>query len=231
VAGNTDGIGDAARFEAPVGITVDSAGIVYVVDQFESNVRRITPDGAVTTLPSVLAADSASTSETLPTQSLNHPNGIAADCFGNLYIADTGNNSIRKMAADGSVRVLAGAGAMGAADGQGADARFNGPFGIAVDLDGNVCVTDQGNSTVRKITPDGRVTTLGGVADAVGSADGIGAARSIIAWPMRITRPGEPGCSDCGDVSHVPSSENETSGAAFPDEGSSPKRFARNALA
>ena len=176
VAGNTDVIGDAARFEAPVGITVDSAGIVYVVDQFESNVRRITPDGAVTTLPSVLAADSASTSETLPTQSLNHPNGIAADCFGNLYIADTGNNSIRKMAADGSVSVLAGAGAMGAADGQGADARFNGPFGIAVDLDGNVYVTDQGNSTVRKITPDGRVTTLGGVANAVGSADGIGAA-------------------------------------------------------
>jgi len=101
-----------------------------VVEQFESNVRRITPDGEVTTLPSVLAADSASTSETLPTQGLNHPSGIAADCFGNLYIADTGNNSIRKMAVDGSISILAGAnGTAGAADGQGANALFNGPFG------------------------------------------------------------------------------------------------------
>jgi sugar lactone lactonase YvrE len=178
VAGNTDGVGDAARFNAPVGITVDSAGVVYVVDQFESNVRRITPDGAVTTLPSILAADSANAVETLPTQGLNHPSGIAVDCFGNLYIADTGNNSIRKMAADGSVSVLAGAGAIGATDGRGAGARFNSPFGIAVDLDGNVYVTDQGNSTVRKITPDGTVTTFAGAAGAAGSADGIaGAAR------------------------------------------------------
>jgi len=179
VAGRVDGVGQEARFDMPVGITVDSAGVVYVVDQFDSTIRRITPDGAVTTLQ-VGLADPANTTEVAPNPGLNHPSGIAADCFGNLYIADTGNNTIRKMAPDGSLSTLAGAnGAPGAADGQGAAARFNAPFGIAVDLDGNVYVADQVNSTIRKVTADGMVTTIAGIAGDPGSTNGIGPAAQL----------------------------------------------------
>jgi sugar lactone lactonase YvrE len=154
---------------------VDSAGVVYVVDQYDSTVRRITPDGAVTTLQTVLA-QAASSAETAPNPGLNHPNGIAVDCFGNIYIADTGNNTIRKMTPDGSLSTLAGAnGAAGSADGPGPAARFNAPFGIAVDFYGNVYVTDQGNSTIRKITADGMVSTIAGMAGDPGSTNGIGA--------------------------------------------------------
>jgi len=175
VAGSVDGVGQEARFDMPVCITVDNAGVVYVVDQFDSTLRRITPDGTVTTLQ-VALADAANTTEIASNPGLNHPNGIAVDCSGNLYIADTGNNTIRKIAPDGSLSTLAGVnGTPGAADGQGATARFNAPFGIAVDLDGNVYVADQGNSTIRKITPDGMVSTIAGIAGNPGSTNGIGA--------------------------------------------------------
>ena len=179
VAGNVDGVGTEARFDMPVGIAVDSAGVVYVVDQFDSAIRRITPDGTVTTLQ-VASAVAANTSAIAPNPGLNHPNGIAVDCVGNLYITDTGNNTIRKIAPDSSLSTLAGVnGAPGAADGQGAAARFNSPFGIAVDLDGNVYVADQGNSTIRKITPDGMVSTIAGIAGNPGSTNGIGVAEQF----------------------------------------------------
>jgi sugar lactone lactonase YvrE len=98
------------------------------------------------------------------------------DCSGTLYIADTGNNTIRKLAPDGVMITLAGEnGAPGCADGQGAAARFNSPLGIAVDLDENVYVTDQGNSTIRKITANGTVTTIAGAAGEPGIVDGLGA--------------------------------------------------------
>ena len=176
VAGTADGVGEQARFDMPIGITVDSAGFLYIVDQYDSTVRRITPDGAVTTLQ-MISAQAANTVETAPEPGLKHPSGLAVDCYGNIYITDTGNNTIRKIAPDGSLSTLAGAnGAPGSADGQGADAHFNGPFGIAVDLDGNIYVADQGNSTIRKITADGTVTTIAGKAGDPGSTNGVGAA-------------------------------------------------------
>jgi M6 family metalloprotease-like protein len=179
VAGTADGVGEEARFDMPIGITVDSAGVLYVVDQYDSTVRRITPDGAVTTVQPV-SAEAANTTETATSPGLNHPSGIAVDCYGNLYIADTGNNTIRRMAPDGSLSTLAGAnGAPGSADGPGPAARFNGPFGIAVDLDGDVYVADQGNSTIRKITADGIVTTIAGIAGDPGSTNGVGAAAQL----------------------------------------------------
>jgi sugar lactone lactonase YvrE len=176
VAGNADGVGDAARFNAPVGIAVDIIGNVYVVDQFDSTVRKITPDGTVSTLVPDFATEAASNAATVPSAGFNHPNGIAVDCLGNLYIADSGNHTIRKMTPEGVVTVLAGAtGLAGASDGQGAGARFNSPFGVAVDLDGNIYVTDQGNSSLRKIAPDGTVTTIAGLPGNPGDADGPGA--------------------------------------------------------
>lgn len=116
------------------------------------------------------------------------PNSVAVDGVGNIYVADTGNNVIRKIATNGVVSTLSGvAGEHGSADGTGSAARFWTPFGIAVDGAGNVYVADTGNNTIRKITPDGTVSTLAGLAAHPGSEDGIGAnARFRNPWSVAV---------------------------------------------
>lgn len=105
------------------------------------------------------------------------PYSVAADIAGNVYVADQGNNTIRKITTAGVVTTLAGSARVaGSADGAGAAALFNGPSGIAVDSAGNVIVADTVNGTIRKITPAGEVTTLAGTAGVMGSSDGTGAA-------------------------------------------------------
>ena len=105
------------------------------------------------------------------------PEGVAVDSAGNVYVADTGNNTIRKVTPGGVVTTLAGlAGSWGSADGTGSAARFDNPYGVAVDSAGNVYVADCYNCTIRKVTPGGVVTTLAGLAGSYGSADGTGSA-------------------------------------------------------
>jgi PKD repeat protein/sugar lactone lactonase YvrE len=171
--GFADGSGAAARFGDPSGIAVDSTGTVYVADMSNDSIRQITPAGAVTTL-----AGSASvlgfTNGTGAAARFNSPYGVAADSAGNVYVAD--GNAIRKITPAGKVTTFAGAAAAGAVDNTGTAARFNSPYDVAVDKDGNVYVADAGNNTIRKITPAGVVTTLAGTAGVTGSADGSGAA-------------------------------------------------------
>jgi sugar lactone lactonase YvrE len=170
---SADGIGTAARFCAPQGVAIDNAGNVYVADYKNSIVRKITPDGAVSTLAG-LAASFGSADGTGSAARFFGPTGIATDSAGNVYVADTGNSTIRKITPAGMVSTFAGtAGAIGSADGTGSAARFDIPIGIATDSAGNVYVADQGNSTIRKITPNGMVSTLAGAAGVVGSADGV----------------------------------------------------------
>ncbi|HLH57433.1 MAG TPA: hypothetical protein VKY92_27890, partial [Verrucomicrobiae bacterium] len=174
-AGSDDGMGNAARFNSPAGIAVDAAGTLYVADQLNSTIRKITVDGLVTTLAGS-AGQSGSQDGHGALARFNHPCAIAVDCFGNLYVADTGNNSIREISADGTVTTVAGAtGIAGALDGPTGQASFDRPSGIAVDFDGLVYVSDQGNSTIRRIVPGGSVTTLAGAAHTPGFMDGLNA--------------------------------------------------------
>lgn len=158
-AGYTDGPAATAQFYGPQGLAVDAQGNVYVVDLGNSVIRKITPAGVVSTCAgngtSGYVDGAANVAE------FNNPHGIAIDGQGNLYVADRGNNYIRKITA-GVVSTIAGTLTAGYADATGASASFNNPNGVAVDATGNIYVADQGNSAIRKVTPAGVVTTVVG---------------------------------------------------------------------
>jgi streptogramin lyase len=175
VSRSVDSTGTAAQFYSPRGVTVDGSGNVYVADSSNNTIRKITPAGVVTTFAGT-AGSQGLTNGTGSAARFTDPYGIAVDSGGNLYIADTSNNAIRKITSAGVVTTLAGGGAQGSTDGTGTSARFSEPRGVAVDSSGNVYVADYGNSTIRKITSAGVVTTLAGTAGSVGSTDGSGTA-------------------------------------------------------
>jgi sugar lactone lactonase YvrE len=129
------------------------------------------------------------------------PNSVAVDRGGNVYVADTGNSVIRKIATDGTVTTLAGAGGItGSADGFGNRARFRAPFGIAVDTVGNVYVADTINNTIRKITTDGYVHTVAGLAGNPGSSFGLGSgARFRNPWGLAADEEGNVWVADTGN--------------------------------
>ena len=174
--GHADGVGTAATFNNPTGLAVDVAGNVYVADVSNNLIRKIAPDGTVTTLAGSGANGSANGLGTAAT--FSNPSGIAVDGAGNVYVADLSNNLIRKITPGGVVTTLAGSGLSGSDDGVGTAATFNQPYGLAVDPMGNVFVADWGNNEIRKITPAGVVTTIAGNGKP-GSADGVGTAATL----------------------------------------------------
>jgi serine/threonine protein kinase len=161
-AGSIDGTGSNARFsDNEKGIAVDGGGNIYVADTLNHMIRRITPAGAVTRFAGSLRQGSADGSGT--NASFASPCGLAIAPDGMLYVADTGNHTIRKVTPAGVVSTLAGtAGTAGSTDGPCSRALFNQPRGIALDSAGNIIVADAGNRAIRKITPAGIVATLAG---------------------------------------------------------------------
>lgn len=174
VGGYADGSGVAAQFRVPNNVAVDHAGNVYVADTGNNVIRKITPEGAVSTLAG-LAGHPGSADGTGDNGRFCAPFGIAVDGANNVFVADMANNNIRKITPDGTVITLAGsAGHPGSTDGPGGSAQFRNPWGVAVDGANNVLVADMSNDTIRKITPEGVVSTLAGKAGASGEADGLG---------------------------------------------------------
>ena len=174
VGGYADGAGNHAQFRLPNSVAVDGAGNVYVADTANNTIRKITPNGVVSTLAGI-SGSHGSADGTGSNARFWAPFGIAVDRSGNVYVADTANNTIRKIAPDGVVSTLAGlAGHPGSIDGIGANARFRNPWGVAVDDAGNVFVADMSNDTIRKITPTGVVSTLAGQAGISGNLNGVG---------------------------------------------------------
>ncbi|MEO8719028.1 MAG: hypothetical protein ABI423_12485, partial [Burkholderiales bacterium] len=155
-------------------VATDSAGNVYVADQYNHTIRKITPAGVVTTLAGTAGAE-GSADGTGAAARFRWPNGVATDAGGNVYVADSGNGTIRKITPAGVVTTLAGtAGVLGQTDGIGSAASFRGMVGVATDSGGNVYVADF--AIIRKVTPAGVVTTFAGTAGLLGFADGTGAA-------------------------------------------------------
>ena len=230
--GTRDGRGAIARFNNPQGLAVDAAGNVYVADRDNHTIRKITPEGMVSTEAGAAGSSGASDGRG-PKARFFRPSGIAVDAAGNLFVSDTRNYTIRRISPAGVVSTLAGqrgAGwksewtrhrgtlqlsarhcrghpreclrgrhffacdsqdqlprerddscrpssppTMGSTDGSGASARFAYPSGLSIDKGGNLYVADSHSFTIRKITRDGTVTTLAGLADHQGTQDGPGA--------------------------------------------------------
>src|ERR1035437_4625262 len=153
-----------------------SMGLLSAALVMAASTRATAQEYTFTTLAG-LATSLGSDDGTGSDARFNQPYGVAVDSARNVYVADSGNNTIRKVTLGGVVTTLAGlAGSSGSADGTGSAARFNWPKGVAVDSAGNVCVADTWNSTIRKVTAAGVVTTLAGLALSYGSADGAGSA-------------------------------------------------------
>lgn len=173
--GRTDGVGTDARFFGPAGMVGTTTGLVYVCDSNNHVIRRISPDGTVVTLAGS-AGVSGTADGTGSGARFDSPFGIAL-VGGFYYIADTDNHAIRRMTSAGVVTTFAGRpGLAGSADGNGTNARFRFPRGISHDGT-NLYVADTDNHIIRKITPEGEVTTLAGRAGESGTADGLAAAR------------------------------------------------------
>jgi PKD repeat protein/sugar lactone lactonase YvrE len=189
VNGSVDGPAAQAQFAFPCAIAIDSAGNLYVgdadlLDDFvtavNNKIRKITPDGTVTTLAGSATGGSADGTGAAAQFNLESSGALAVDSSGNVYVADSGNNTIRKVTQAGVVTTIAGtAGNYGSDDGVGPAASFAYPDGISMGSDGNLYVSDGGSNVIRKVTPDGVVTTYAGVPNQTGFIDGVGSAARL----------------------------------------------------
>jgi sugar lactone lactonase YvrE len=174
--GSDDDIGAAASFRTPGGLAVDASGNVYVADFGNNKIRKITPNGVVSTFAG--GGPGTSTDATGIGASFWGPRAVAIDASGNVYVADSHNNKIRKIAPGAVVTTFAGTGLLGSADGPGATASFNNPTAVTIDASGNIYVADRNNNKIRKITPGGIVSTFAGGGSG-SPIDGIGTSASF----------------------------------------------------
>ncbi|MEU6603266.1 hypothetical protein ABZ944_40360, partial [Streptomyces flaveolus] len=158
----------------PYGVAVDREGYLYIADVSNHRVRKVTPGGIITTVAGNGQAGFVSDGGPAAATNLNHPYSVAVDGSGNLYIADHANHRVRKVTPDGIITTVAGNGQAGFVSdgGPAAATKLNGPIGVAVDRSGNLYIADYYNHRVRKVTPDGIITTVAGNGQAGFVSDG-----------------------------------------------------------
>jgi ABC-type branched-subunit amino acid transport system substrate-binding protein len=159
--GYQDGPGPQARFAGAIGgMAIDRQGNIYIPEPLVHRIRRVTPDGFVSTLAGT--GNPGYADGPIATAQFSGPTGLAVDAARNVYVADLGNHCVRLIRHDGTVTTLAGTGEPGYRDGPTGEAQFDGPTDVAVNSMGVLYVADSGNDRIRAISPDGMVTTLAG---------------------------------------------------------------------
>lgn len=178
----------SAAIHHPCGIVLDSSGNIYFSDTFNAVVRKITAAGIISTFAGTGALGSTGDGAAANLALLDHPIGLALDSTGRLYIADTGNNKIRMVAADGTISTVAGTGVVGSVGdgGPAISALLNRPQGVALDAAGNLYIADSANHLIRKVTPDGNIATIAGNGNAGFSGDGGPATQASLWYPKSI---------------------------------------------
>jgi len=219
--GDNDGRGRQAQFLNPSNLASDQLGNIYVVDEYNHRLRKVSPMGECTTL----AGDREGVADGVGKRAkFARPTGLTISKTGTLYLCDTGMGRICQVTQDGQVTTIAGGRYYGCLDGKGASAAFKSPAGLVVNDQGYIFVADTGNNCIRKISPSGEVTTFAGGA-VPGSLDGQGpSARFDMPIGMGIDRFGTIFVSDrngirkvsqSGQVTTMPISANRLVTTAF----------------
>ena len=190
ISGDTNGQGNDARFYEPWGICVDQNENVFITDTRNNKIKKITSDGWVSTYAGT--GNFGTTDGVSDNCTFGQPVGIETDGNGNLFVSDHGTHIIRKISSDGLVTTLAGAAyEAGDADGVGPDARFNKPYGLTIDQDGNIIIADEWNHKIRKITPNGIVSTIAGTGIAGGLNEANETATFNFPWDVAVDSHGD----------------------------------------
>ncbi|MFE7645341.1 NHL domain-containing protein [Streptomyces phaeoluteigriseus] len=180
----------SAQLNGPIGLVVDSVGTLYIADLHNHRVRKITTDGKISTVAGTGVAGSGGDGSLAVSAQLHYPRAMAVDSAGDLYIADSGNNRIRKITwADGKISTIAGTGAptFGGDGGLATAARLNYPSGVAVDSAGDLYIADYRNHRVRKVTmTDGKISTVAGTGAGTFGADGVPATSAPLHYPHGV---------------------------------------------
>ncbi|HEY9722910.1 MAG TPA: hypothetical protein V6D47_12940, partial [Oscillatoriaceae cyanobacterium] len=148
-AGSADGAGSEASFDLPSGLAFDASGNLYVADQGNNEIRMITPDGVVSTFAGSTVAGAKD--GVGAAASFRKPTGVACGKNGDLYVADSGNDTIRQISSTRDVTTLAGNGTPGEIDGPALSASFDSPRKLAFDASGHLYVSDYSNDEVREL--------------------------------------------------------------------------------
>ncbi|RKT54564.1 RICIN domain-containing protein [Saccharothrix australiensis] len=186
--GGDHGPATAARLNWPIAVAVDSTGALYIADYANHRVRKVAPDGTITTVAGTGTAGYGGDNGPATAAALKSPMGVALDSAGALYIADRDNHRVRKVTADGRITTVAGTGAagFGGDDGPATAAALKSPTRVALDSAGTLYLADSGNHRLRKVTPDGTITTVAGTGTAGSSGDNGPAANATLNNPFGI---------------------------------------------
>lgn len=176
----------AAQLNDPFGVATGRDGRIYIADRNNNRIRVVDASGTITT---IAGTGTAGFTDNLPatTTMLNNPRGVALDNAGNLYIADQGNNRVRKVTVAGIMTTVAGNGTMGFTDnGPATAARLNGPYAVATDTFGNIFICDVDNERIRKVNTTGIISTIAGTGTSSYNGDGIPATDAQLNEPIGV---------------------------------------------